>query len=60
MLINCVVYQQGRKLLDIPVDVIGDYVSRPDRWTFGHPAALGLIATACGLLFWRFKQAGWL
>jgi magnesium transporter len=30
MLINCVVYQQGRKLRDIPVDAIDDYVSRPD------------------------------
>jgi hypothetical protein len=133
MLINCVVCQQGRKLLDIPVDAIDDDVSRPDcfvwvalrdaqhefglheqpsrtlatansvrrsmvmieetettqrlaawagilavatafagiwgmnfehtpelSWTFGHPAALGLIASACGLPFWRIKQAGWL
>ena len=30
MLINCVVYQQGRKLLDIPVEDINDYVGRTD------------------------------
>jgi magnesium transporter len=30
------------------------------NWKFGYPAALGLIATACGLLFWRFKRARWL
>jgi magnesium transporter len=30
MLINCVVYQEGRKLRDIAVEEISDYVSRPD------------------------------
>lgn len=30
MLINCVAYQQGRKLADIPVEAIGEYVRRPD------------------------------
>lgn len=30
MLINCVAYQDGRKLADIPVEQISDYVSRPD------------------------------
>ena len=30
MLVNCVVYQNGRKLADIPVEQISDYVSRPD------------------------------
>ena len=30
------------------------------NWKFGYPAALGLIAAACGLLFWRFKRARWL
>ncbi|MBS0319347.1 MAG: magnesium/cobalt transporter CorA [Proteobacteria bacterium] len=30
MLINCVAYQDGRKLADIPVEDISDYVSRPD------------------------------
>jgi magnesium transporter len=30
MLINCVAYQDGRKLDDLPVEDIRDYVSRPD------------------------------
>ena len=29
-------------------------------WTYGYPVAIGLIATACGLLYWRFRRAGWL
>ena len=30
MLINCVAYQNGRKLADIPIEDISEYVSRPD------------------------------
>jgi magnesium transporter len=30
MLVNCVAYQEGRKLADIPKEAISDYVSRPD------------------------------
>ncbi len=30
MLVNCVAYQNGRKLADIPIDDISDYVGRPD------------------------------
>ena len=30
MLINCVAYQDGRKLADVPVSEIHNYVSRPD------------------------------
>ena len=30
MLINCVVYQNGRKLADIPVDQIHLFVNEPD------------------------------
>ncbi len=30
------------------------------KWTFGYPLALGIIAGAGGLLFWRFRRAGWL
>ena len=30
MLINCVAYQEGKKLADIPVEEISDYVERPD------------------------------
>ncbi|MBT9457739.1 MAG: magnesium and cobalt transport protein CorA [Burkholderiaceae bacterium] len=30
------------------------------KWTWGYPAALGLITTVCLGLWWRFKRAGWL
>jgi magnesium transporter len=30
------------------------------KWRYAYPMALGLIASACGLLYWRFKRAGWL
>jgi magnesium transporter len=30
MLINCVAYQQGNKLADIPVEAIGEYVHKPE------------------------------
>ncbi len=30
MLINCVAYQDGKKLADIPVEAISDFVERPD------------------------------
>ncbi len=28
------------------------------RW--GYPGALALIASACGLMYWRFRRVGWL
>ena len=30
------------------------------KWRWGYPAALGLIACACSLLYLRFRRAGWL
>jgi magnesium transporter len=30
------------------------------NWWFGYPFALGLMLGACGLLYYRFKRAGWL
>jgi magnesium transporter len=30
------------------------------KWDFGYPAVLLLMVTVCSLLYWRFKQAGWL
>ncbi len=30
------------------------------KWAFGYPLALGVIVTAAGLLYWRFRRAGWL
>ena len=29
------------------------------KWRYGYVAALGLIATLCGYLYWRFRKAGW-
>jgi magnesium transporter len=30
------------------------------RWKFGYPAALTLVTTVCGYLFYRFRRAHWL
>ncbi|AWI53479.1 magnesium transporter [Aquabacterium olei] len=30
------------------------------KWVWGYPAALGLIATVSGLLWYRFRRAGWI
>jgi magnesium transporter len=30
------------------------------KWAFGYPMALGIIACAATLLYWRFRRAGWL
>ena len=30
------------------------------KWALGYPMALGVIASAGGLLYWRFRRAGWL
>jgi magnesium transporter len=30
------------------------------KWKYGYFAALGLIASAAGILYWRFRRAGWL
>lgn len=30
------------------------------KWAWGYPLALAAIATSAGLLFWRFRRAGWL
>jgi len=30
------------------------------KWTYGYPLALGLIASAAGTLYWRFRRTGWL
>jgi magnesium transporter len=29
-------------------------------WRFGYPLVLGVIAAACGYLYWRFRKSGWL
>ena len=30
------------------------------QWQYGYPMALAVIATTCGILYRRFKRAGWL
>ena len=30
------------------------------KWAWGYPLALAIIAGSGGLLFWRFRKAGWL
>ena len=30
------------------------------HWPWGYPMALGIIALSGGVLFWRFRRAGWL
>jgi len=30
------------------------------KWRWGYLAALGVIASACALVYWRFRRAGWL
>ncbi len=30
------------------------------KWTWGYPMALSVIAGVSGLLYWRFRRAGWL
>ena len=34
MLINCVAYQEGKKLSDIPVEEISDYIAKPDTFVW--------------------------
>jgi magnesium transporter len=55
MPINCVAYQEG-KLADGM-----NFEHMPElKWRYAYPLALGLITSACGLLYWRFRRAGWL
>ncbi len=30
------------------------------KFKWGYPMALGVIASACGFVWWRFKRSGWL
>ena len=52
-------------ILAVPTAVAGIYgmnfSSMPElQWRFGYPMALLLILGVCGLLFHRFRKAGWL
>jgi magnesium transporter len=52
-------------ILAVPTSVAGIYGMNFDHMpelheAWGYPAVLVLIVTACSLLYWRFKRAGWL
>jgi magnesium transporter len=54
MLVNCVAYQHGKKLGDIPIEDISEYVSRPDCFVWvamfePTPAELDQMAEEFGL-----------
>jgi magnesium transporter len=52
-------------MLAVPTMIAGIYGMNfefmPElHWRFGYPLALGTTVAACGVLYWRFKRAGWL
>lgn len=52
-------------MLAVPTAVAGIYGMNFEHmpelsWRYGYFAVLGAIAVICGLLYWRFKKAGWL
>ena len=52
-------------IIAVPTLVTGIYGMNFDHmpelgWSLGYPAALVLMATICGLLYWRFRTSGWL
>jgi len=54
MLINCVAYQEGKKLADIPVEDISDYIERPDCFVWvalsdAEPEELAVMKEEFGL-----------
>jgi magnesium transporter len=30
------------------------------HWKYGYPVSIGIVATICGYLYYRFKKSGWL
>ena len=76
MLINCVAYRQGQRLSDFELDELavedvrhGQQQPKIEAYgdtlfavinTIERLAALGLIGATCGVLYWRFRRAGWL
>jgi len=54
VLINCVAYQEGRKLCDIPIEEISEYVKHPDCFVWvalrdAEPAELAVMQHEFGL-----------
>ena len=55
----------GAAIIGVPTAIAGIYgmnfETMPElHWWYGYPWALGLMATSCVVLFWRFRRAGWL
>ena len=52
-------------ILAVPTAIAGIYGMNfefmPElKSPWGYPATLGIIATSCSVLFWRFRKTGWL
>lgn len=52
-------------ILAVPTAIAGIYGMNfefmPElHWRYGYAAVLALIATVCGVLWWRFRRIGWL
>lgn len=52
-------------ILAVPTAIAGIYgmnfrVMPELEWSFGYPLVMAVIAGACGMLYWRFRKAGWL
>ena len=52
-------------ILAVPTMIAGVYGMNfefmPElHWTYGYPLVMGSMVGLCGLLYWRFKRAGWL
>jgi len=52
-------------ILAVPTAVAGIYgmnfeIMPELHWHWGYPAVLAGMATACGVLFWRFRRVGWI
>ncbi len=55
----------GAAIAAVPTLIAGIYgmnfAGMPElHWKFGYPLAIGLMAGACGYLFYRFRKAHWL
>ena len=57
MLINCVAYQNGNKLGDIPVEQISEHISRPDCfvWVALQDATPSELAQMQGPVFQNIR-----
>jgi magnesium transporter len=52
-------------IIAVPTMVFGLYGMNFEHmpelgWTYGYPAVVAVVLTICGVLYRRFKHAGWL